>query len=105
MYQKGLFVNSLCSKVSGKLPELSLNFSNIKYKSLMKIIDAAIPKLGDPSTTPGRPPKPAIQSKSQLPISSNAFTGVKKQEYVVDEENDDESTTSTYFDAESDTMV
>ncbi|KIM32678.1 hypothetical protein M408DRAFT_326439 [Serendipita vermifera MAFF 305830] len=91
-------------KVSGKLPELALNFSNIKYKSLMKIIDAAIPKLGDPpAPSPSRPAALTTESKSQLPLSSNVFTGVKKQEYVVDEGQDDKSiATKDYFDAEDD---
>lgn len=34
-------------KVSGHLPLLHATFSDSKYKSLMRVIDAAIPKLGD----------------------------------------------------------
>jgi hypothetical protein len=74
----------------------------------MRIIDTAIPKLGlPPAAAPVRPIQPAPQSHSTLPISSNAFTGIKKQEYVVDEEHDDTSTISRsqYFDAESDPSV
>ncbi|EIW72804.1 hypothetical protein TREMEDRAFT_25659 [Tremella mesenterica DSM 1558] len=34
-------------KITGDLPELRVNFSDRKYKSLMKFIDVAIPKFGD----------------------------------------------------------
>lgn len=91
-------------KVSGTLPELAVNFSNIKYKLLMRIIDASIPKFGDAAEAqkPTRPPL-APGSKSQLPLLSNAFTGEKKQEYVVADNEDDHASTLTkeeFFDAE-----
>jgi vacuolar protein sorting-associated protein 13A/C len=39
-------------KISGKLPTLQLNFSDLKYKSVMRLIDVTIPKFdnGDHST-------------------------------------------------------
>jgi vacuolar protein sorting-associated protein 13A/C len=97
-------------KVSGTLPELALNFSNIKYKSLMRIIDAAIPKLGDePPAGQSVPPVLKSPNQVQLPMESNAFTGPKKVEYVVDDDHDDESTkasiNSQYYDADGDTKV
>lgn len=99
-------------KVSGTLPDLALNFSNIKYKSLMRIVDTAIPKLGDPpAEEPSKRPKLADVSKSQLPFSSNVFTGEKKQEYIVDDGHDDASTAShstahsQYYDAADDIKV
>jgi hypothetical protein len=74
----------------------------------MRIIDIAIPKIGPPPPAVSvRPAQPTAQSQSLLPISSNAFAGVKKQEYVVDEEHNETSTISSseYFDAEGDTTV
>ncbi|KAG8790912.1 hypothetical protein FRC17_008835, partial [Serendipita sp. 399] len=76
----------------------------------MRIIDTAIPKLGDAPTSsqqvPSRPPVTSTTSTSQLPLSSNAFTGIKKQEYVVSEDHEDERSiisrggTSIYYDAD-----
>lgn len=38
-------------KVSGRLPALVVNFSNLKYKSLMGLIDISIPKYEDDGAT------------------------------------------------------
>ncbi|GAA5925213.1 hypothetical protein JCM10213_008734 [Rhodosporidiobolus nylandii] len=48
-------------KVSGSLPSLQVNLSDRKYKSLMRMIDVAVPKFGDSDT--GNPPsaRPSIQ--------------------------------------------
>ena len=100
-------------KVSGTLPDLAVNFSNIKYKSLMRIVDAAIPKLGDPPAGEhnAKRPKPIDAPKSQLPFSSNVFTGEKKLEYIVEEDHDDVSMASSstahdkYYDAADDVKV
>lgn len=37
-------------KVSGRLPELAINISDRKYKSLMRMLDVAIPHFDDDST-------------------------------------------------------
>lgn len=100
-------------KVSGTLPDLAVNFSNIKYKSLMRIVDAAVPKLGDPpAEQPNtKRPKLADTPKSQLPFSSNVFTGEKKLEYIVEDHHDDISVASSstaheeYYDATADVKV
>ena len=41
-------------KISGKLPSLHVNVSDAKYKSLMRLIDACMPKFDDnvPDSTP-----------------------------------------------------
>lgn len=39
-------------KVTGHLPTLRVNFSDRKYKTLMRIIDVAIPNFGDETPTP-----------------------------------------------------
>lgn len=98
-------------KVSGTLPELVVNFSNIKYKSLMRIIDAAIPKLGnEPVQEVAMRPKLEDVGKSQLPMSSNVFSGEKRTEYVVDEDPEsvsvsNSSTNEQYYDTTDDVQV
>lgn len=53
-------------KVSGTLPTLQLNMSDIKYRSLMRLIDVCIPHFGDDA-----PKKPQIPEalKSEFPLS------------------------------------
>ncbi|KAF5009616.1 hypothetical protein FDECE_4176 [Fusarium decemcellulare] len=48
-------------KVSGHLPMLHATVSDSKYKSLMRIIDVAIPKFGDPSA-----PEPQPEEQQEL---------------------------------------
>ena len=43
-------------KVSGHLPNLQINLSDTKYKSLMRLIDVSIPHFDDDTSTPARPP-------------------------------------------------
>jgi vacuolar protein sorting-associated protein 13A/C len=70
-------------RVSGNLPGLKVNVSNLKYKALMRLIDIAIPKLGEPEPEPKQPPKrPELHG---LPLSSNVFSQ-PRHEYTVDEE-------------------
>jgi vacuolar protein sorting-associated protein 13A/C len=70
-------------RVSGNLPELKVNLSNVKYKALMRLIDISIPKLGEPNPEPKIIPKrPELQG---LPLSSNVFAQ-SRHEYTVDEE-------------------
>ena len=71
-------------RVSGNLPELKVNLSNVKYKSLMRLIDIAIPKLGEPEPEPTKIAKrPEVQG---LRLSSNVFA-LNRHEYTVDEDD------------------
>lgn len=91
-------------KVSGKLPSLVANFSNLKYKGLMRLIDIAIPNFDDgsspaPTALPTNRPDP-------LKLPSNFFR--KAEEYGV--EDGDHSTVgdeneSDSRDDESDSFV
>ena len=76
-------------KVSGHLPTLKVNLSDTKYKSLMRLIDVAIPKLGDEEEAGRPPPKPLAgpQPKSGFRLTSGLF-GPTEQEYNVDDEGD-----------------
>ncbi|KAK7694663.1 hypothetical protein QCA50_001851 [Cerrena zonata] len=78
-------------KVSGHLPTLKVNLSDTKYKSLMRLIDVAIPKLDDDEAGQRPPPNPLAgpQPKSGFRLTSGLF-GPTEQEYNVDDEGDKE---------------
>lgn len=65
-------------KISGKLPTLQLNFSDSKYKSILRLIDVTIPRF-DNSTVD---PKAVVPS--DYPLSSGLFD-LPETEYNVDE--------------------
>ena len=72
-------------KISGKLPTLQLNFSDSKYKSILRLIDVTIPRF-DSSVVDSNAVVP-----SDYPLSSGLFD-LPETEYNVDE--------SDYEDAE-----
>ncbi|TFK57082.1 DUF1162-domain-containing protein [Heliocybe sulcata] len=81
-------------KVSGSLPTLQINLSDVKYKSLMRLIDVAIPHFDD-----GEPETVTVSESSKGGNMSNAFTlssglfGQAEADYSIetDEENEDET--------------
>jgi vacuolar protein sorting-associated protein 13A/C len=75
-------------KISGKLPTLQLNFSDSKYKSILRLIDVTIPKFvnGDHSTV-----NSAVTTSSGYPLVSGLFD-LPETEYNVDDETDCEDT-------------
>jgi vacuolar protein sorting-associated protein 13A/C len=81
-------------KVAGKLPTLQVNFSDTKYKTLMRLIDVTIPKFDDdvpvqPAITaaPVKTPRPEITGRS---VSGPFTLWSKNQEYNVEDSDDDE---------------
>ena len=73
-------------KVSGTLPTLQVNFSDSKYKSLMRLIDVCIPHFGDERElhkTDISQPRPAISGRFHL-------FGLSEAEYNVDSDEDEE---------------
>ncbi|KAG6015320.1 hypothetical protein E4U54_003712 [Claviceps lovelessii] len=98
-------------RVSGHLPILHATVSDSKYKNLMKVIDVAIPKLGQtqnlatssmdvsqPETQPQRPRLLSNNStrsrrKSQRERQSSAFPFMQPQTAVVLEDFDDDDDT------------
>lgn len=88
-------------KVSGKLPSLQVNLSDTKYKSLMRLIDVCIPKLGDGSDLSASLNAPAVAAPT-FPLTQ---AGLFSTEYHVEDENDDQDDASTsreeqFFEAE-----
>lgn len=73
-------------KVSGTLPSLQVNISDAKYKSLMRLIDVAIPKFEDDSPSSSVPRSKGLSTDFQLP----PLFGRGDQEYHVDYEDDDD---------------
>lgn len=76
-------------KVSGNLPTLQLNMSDIKYHSLMRLIDVCIPHFGDDAPRKPRAPR---APKSEFPLSplppTFALPGVfrvKETAYMVED--------------------
>jgi vacuolar protein sorting-associated protein 13A/C len=81
-------VNLARFKVSGKLPTLQLNFSDSKYKSVLRLVDVTIPKFdnGDHSAVDS-----AVATPSGYQLSSGLFD-LPETEYNVDDETDFEGT-------------
>ncbi|KAG6005238.1 hypothetical protein E4U21_000317 [Claviceps maximensis] len=95
-------------RVSGHLPILHATVSDSKYKNLMKVIDAAIPKLGQPqepeksavevSQPQTQPQRPRLMSnsstrsrrKSQRERQSSAFPFLQPHTAVVLDDFDDD---------------
>ena len=71
-------------KISGKLPTLQLNFSDSKYKSILRLTDVTIPRFDNS----------VVDSKAAVPSDyhSSGFFDLPETEYNVDE--------SDYEDAE-----
>lgn len=104
-------------KIAGELPELTVNFSDRKYKTLMRFIDVAIPRFGDDESPPAD-----AQKHIQTPIRPS-FRQPKIEEYNLDDtrsvvshrtaehddhDNDDESSidgkgTDQFYEARDDT--
>ncbi|WVQ62160.1 uncharacterized protein L199_000298 [Kwoniella botswanensis] len=66
-------------KIAGHLPELHVNFSDRKYKTLMKFIDVAIPKFGDDDTPQN--PAPALTHTESRAV----FRSAPIEEYNFDD--------------------
>ena len=100
-------------KVSGNLPTLQLNMSDIKYRSLMRLIDVCIPHFGD--NTPKKPQVPRAP-KTEFPLSplppTFALPGVfraKETAYMVEDQpsitekkNEEEDKGEGFLEASSD---
>ncbi|RDI80750.1 putative arabinogalactan endo-beta-1,4-galactanase A [Venturia inaequalis] len=79
-------------KISGHLPILHATISDQKYKSLMRLIDVAIPKFNDDDepkkvepTAESKPPPGKSESRDRS--RSFAFTSEQKHDLVMEEES------------------
>jgi len=93
-------VNLAQFKVSGTLPTLQVNFSDSKYKSLMRLIDVCIPHFEDEQELQ----KPNMsQPRETIPGRFHLF-GLSETEYNVDIDEDedqlDASKEEQFFEAE-----
>ena len=72
--------------MSGRLPNLHVNFSDSKYKTLMRLIDATMPRFNNAKAeAPTRP------LGVQLPRFQPQLFGGEEAEYVVDDASERES--------------
>ncbi|KAI0068196.1 hypothetical protein BV25DRAFT_1793389 [Artomyces pyxidatus] len=87
-------VNLSRFKISGKLPTLQLNFSDTKYKSIMRLIDVTIPRFGnEPDQTTSAVAGTGYQ------LSSGIFS-LPGAEYTVDDDTDgSEAPNDEFFEA------
>jgi vacuolar protein sorting-associated protein 13A/C len=88
-------------KIEGHMPVLHATVSDTKYKSLMRLIDVAIPKFGgdaQQTQVPAQPKRPRLLSSAssrsrvdrQRRLSSNIFASSQTAVILEDEEDDDD---------------
>ncbi|GLB36151.1 putative vacuolar protein sorting-associated protein [Lyophyllum shimeji] len=75
-------------KVSGKLPSLTVNFSDTKYKALMRLIDVCVPQLGDDESRNAPSAPTATANAEGFHLASGLF-GPAGTEYNLDDGGDD----------------
>ncbi|KAI0094888.1 vacuolar protein sorting-associated protein 13 [Irpex rosettiformis] len=80
-------------KISGQLPTLQLNFSDTKYKSIMRLIDVTIPQFDSDNVEPTRPSK-ATTSAFRLP---SGYFGATEKEYGIEDEDEDTTHENVYL--------
>lgn len=82
-------------KVSGKLPNLHVNLSDAKYKTLMRLIDVAIPQFGEESEKHRSRPSPSyIDAEPVLPLSAGLFSPTGPEYNVDDDHSETEHASS-----------
>jgi vacuolar protein sorting-associated protein 13A/C len=73
-------------KVEGRLPSLHINFSDTKYKSMMRLIDVAIPKFDDQQATTHMPTRPPLSFGPRI------FSQEGQEYHIEDHEINDQIT-------------
>lgn len=73
-------------KISGKLPSLQVNFSDTKYKSLMRLVDVCVPKFNDEVESSSRPTEGL--EITHFPLVAGTLFSQAEHEYNIDEDDD-----------------
>jgi vacuolar protein sorting-associated protein 13A/C len=76
-------------RISGKLPSLHVNFSDMKYKSLMRLIEVCIPRFASDEASSVSPSAAIRSSGDGFQLSSGLF-GQSEMEYNVDDNDNDD---------------
>jgi vacuolar protein sorting-associated protein 13A/C len=76
-------------KISGKLPSLQVNMSDIKYKSLMRLIDVCMPKFEDENVSQLASGTPKLADKAAVPFKLPPLFSQAEAEYGVADESDE----------------
>jgi vacuolar protein sorting-associated protein 13A/C len=98
-------VNLAQFKISGNLPSLQVNFSDAKYKSLMRLVDVCIPHFDDAHSSSET--KRTVSGGYQL---AGGLFGQAEPEYNVDDHDEDDNEGALtpredlFFEAEHDSM-
>lgn len=96
-------VNLAQFKISGNLPSLQVNFSDMKYKSLMRLVDVCIPHFDDARSSSET--KRTVSGGYQL---AGGLFGQAEPEYNIDDHDEDDNEGALnpredlFFDAEHD---
>ncbi|EKM61051.1 uncharacterized protein PHACADRAFT_156217 [Phanerochaete carnosa HHB-10118-sp] len=77
-------------KLSGHLPNLQINLSDAKYKSLMRLIDVSIPKFDNDSNAPRRPALEKAKSGAGAFRLPSGIFGSHDPDYNIDSDTEDE---------------
>ena len=67
-------------KMSGRLPNLHINFSDSKYKTLMRLIDATMPRFDNAVDQ-----ESTKHASTNLPAVQPSLFAAEEAEYVVDD--------------------
>lgn len=73
-------------KISGHLPSLQVNLSDIKYKYLMRLIDVSIPHFDDEADVPSRPALSKQKSGAPAFRLAGGIFGLGEQGYHLDDD-------------------
>ncbi|THH01814.1 hypothetical protein EW026_g979 [Hermanssonia centrifuga] len=88
-------------KISGHLPSLQINLSDTKYKSLMRLVDVAIPHFDDDDDDGADASRPALErGKSSGFGLRSGFFGQTDDEYHVDDVDDEGQVAHTHDDGD-----
>ncbi|CAK7227470.1 Vacuolar protein sorting-associated protein 13 [Sporothrix curviconia] len=89
-------------KMSGRMPVLHAAVSDSKYKTLMRIIDVAIPRFGDDAME--APPPAASESRPSTATAGKTTGGrprLSKTAIILDDDNDEDDDDENFQDADS----
>lgn len=90
------------TRISGHMPVLHASISDSKYKSLMKLIDIAVPKFDTDESLDGGRTKAPIKSQKEAPVAnaraddivgrprSKSLSAQAQQDLVIEDDSEDE---------------
>jgi vacuolar protein sorting-associated protein 13A/C len=78
-------------KVHGTLPQLQVNFSDTKYKALMRFVDIVIPNFQDEkNAAPSVPSLPSVRKEPNPQLQSSFYVDTHEEYHVTEEDHEEE---------------